>query len=156
MQKSVHIVSFDVPWPVDYGGMFDIMNTIIQFKKLNINVHLHCFLYNERGKPQELNKYCKKVYYYKRKTLLEALPLKTPYIISSRINKELIQRLNEDNFPVLLQGMHCTGIIPFLNKDRKIVVRMHNEEYIYYKELEKQSGNIFKKIYLKWESILFK
>ena len=156
MQKSVHIVSFDVPWPVDYGGMFDIMNTIIQFKKLNIDVYLHCFLYNDRGKPKELNKYCKNVYFYKRKTFLESFPFKTPYIISSRINQELIQRLNKDCFPILLQGIHCTGIIPFINKDRKLVVRMHNEEYIYYKELANQAGNIFKKIYLKWESILIK
>ncbi|TXH20917.1 MAG: glycosyltransferase [Chitinophagaceae bacterium] len=154
MQYSIHIVSFDVPWPVDYGGMFDIMNTIIEFKKMNVDVYLHCFLYNERGKPKELNKYCKEVFYYQRKSFAQSFSFKTPYIVSSRLNHELIERLNQNSFPVLIQGIHCTGIIPYLRKDKKICVRMHNEEYIYYSELAKQSGNLLKKIYYKWESVL--
>jgi len=37
---------------------------------------------------------------------------------------------------VLLEGLHCTGILSQIGiGERKIVVRLHNEESIYYKEL---------------------
>ncbi len=70
----------------------------------------------------------------------------TPYIVASRTNDQLISRLQEDNYPILLEGIHTTGILSKLNRqDRKIVVRMHNEESLYYKELARAETWYFKK-----------
>ncbi|MBS1621773.1 MAG: glycosyltransferase [Bacteroidetes bacterium] len=134
-----------------------MMNRIMNFKKLGILIHLHYYSYNDRGTPNELNPYCESIHVYKRKTGMKGFSLKLPYIISSRINDELIQTLNKDNYPILLEGIHCTGILHSLNtKSRKIVVRMHNEESIYYHELARAEKNVIKKIYYKNESRLLK
>lgn len=156
-EKHLHIVCLDVPWPPDYGGAIDMMNRIMMFKKLGISIHLHYFSYNERGTPNELNQFCETIHIYKRKTGFKGLSFQLPYIIASRINEELIAVLNKDNYPILLEGIHCTGILPFIDvKNRKIVVRMHNEESIYYKELARSEKNIFRKLYFRNESRLLK
>lgn len=134
-----------------------MMNRIMMFKKIGYSIHLHYFSYNDRGTPNELNQYCHSIHIYKRKTGVKGLSFKLPYIIASRINEELIAVLNKDNHPILLEGIHCTGILPFINlKERKVVVRMHNEESIYYKELSRSEKNIFKKFYFINESRLLK
>jgi hypothetical protein len=80
--------------------------------------------------------------------------LLAPYIVKSRINPELIKRLNDDNNPVLVEGIHCTGIIPFLKPQKKIVVRVHNDEAEYYHTLYKTESNFLKKLYFLYESKL--
>ena len=47
MDRHLHIVCLDVPWPADYGGAIDMMNRIMMFKKLGIGIHLHYFSYCE-------------------------------------------------------------------------------------------------------------
>ncbi len=157
MKKHLHIVCLDTPWPADYGGAIDMMNRIMTMEKADVAIHLHYFSYNERGVPNELNQYCESIYVYKRKKKQNAFFSKLPYIVSSRINDELINNLQKDDYPVLLEGLHCTGILPHLNlKERKVVVRMHNEESTYYKELAEAEPSFFKKKYFLRESKLIK
>lgn len=157
MKKHLHIVCLDTPWPADYGGAIDMMNRIMVMKKADVAIHLHYFNYNERGIPNEINQYCESIDIYRRKKKQSAFFSKLPYIVSSRINDELISNLQKDNYPILLEGLHCTGILPHINlKERKVVVRMHNEESIYYKELAKAESSFFKKKYFLRESKLIK
>lgn len=157
MQKELHIVCLDVPWPADYGGAIDMLNRIKMFHQLGIKIHLHYFSYNERGTPNELNQFCETISVYTREKPQSGLSFKLPYIVSSRINDQLIERLQKDDHPVLLEGIHCTGILPMLkNGHRKIVVRMHNEESTYYRELARSENHIVKKIYFLNESRLLK
>jgi hypothetical protein len=62
--------------------------------------------------------------------------------------------LRKDNYPVLLEGIHCTGIIPYLEPNRHIIVRVHNNEAAYYRSLYHTSQALPKKIYYLYESIL--
>ncbi|WP_018628941.1 glycosyltransferase family 4 protein [Niabella aurantiaca] len=157
MQQHLHIVCLDVPWPADYGGVIDMMNRIRSFHRLGVKVHLHYFSYNERGVPRELHIFCESVNVYERRKKTECLNLSLPYIVSSRVNEELKLRLNKDRHPVLLEGLHCTGILPFIEqKDRVVCVRMHNNEEVYYKELARASSDLFKKLYYTAESRLIK
>lgn len=157
MTKQLHIVCLDVPWPADYGGAIDMFYKIKSLWQAGVKIHLHYFCYNKRGNPNELNKYCESIHVYKRKTGLKSFSLKLPYIVASRINEELIANLGKDDYPILLEGTHCTGILNnpgFSN--RKIVVRIHNDESEYYKSLASSSTNISKKIYFLNESRLLK
>ncbi|MDQ6609272.1 MAG: glycosyltransferase, partial [Bacteroidota bacterium] len=70
------------------------------------------------------------------------------------INKELINRLNNDAHSILLEGLHCAGILPFLNNSKRVVVRMHNEEASYYHHLSNAGTSFFKKNYFIRESKL--
>jgi len=157
VNKSLHIVCLDVPWPPDYGGAIDMMNRIMMLKKLGIGIHLHYFSYNERGTPNELNQYCETINIYNREVGHKGFSFHLPYIVSSRNNENLVANLQKDNHPVLLEGIHCTGILPHLDTgSRKIVVRMHNEESVYYKELARSSRGFLKKLYFYNESRLLK
>jgi hypothetical protein len=119
-----------------------------------IKIHLHCFEYG-RGESKELNNYCESVIYYKRKRNVSLFNLRLPFIVSSRINPLLIVNLSKDNFPVLLEGIHCTY---YLYNDhlsnRKVFVRLHNVEYEYYHQLCLSTKSIFKKLYYSIESRL--
>jgi hypothetical protein len=121
-----------------------------------IRIHLHCFEYG-RGEQPELKKYCEAIFYYRRKKFFRSSELRLPYIVSSRINPRLIENLLKDNYPVLLEGIHCTYYLynGQLN-DRKVLVRLHNVEFQYYRELSKSAKNIYKKMYYRIESRLLK
>lgn len=157
MRRHLHIVCLDVPWPADYGGAIDMMNRIMMFKQLGVAIHLHYFSYNDRGTPEELNSFCETVHVYEREPISKGFSLQLPYIVSSRINKELVAALQKDNHPVLLEGIHCTGILHDMDtRNRKIVVRMHNEESVYYRELARSESGFLKKLYFYNESRLLR
>lgn len=152
MKKSLHIVAFDVPFPADYGGVIDIYHKIRSLNSLGVSVILHCFQYG-RQESEELKKICKKVYYYKRSKYRNPFIGDVPYIVLTRSNEELLQNLKKDNFPIVFEGIHCTF---FLNhpdlKDRIRLVRNHNIEHDYYKNLELVESNYFKKYFFRNES----
>lgn len=157
MNRHLHIVCLDVPWPADYGGAIDMLYRIKALQKEGIKIHLHYFLYNERGNPNELNQFCESIHIYQRKKVQKGFSFRLPYIVSSRINPSLIENLNRDDHPILLEGVHCTGILAALKTDnRKIVIRLHNDESEYYRQLVRSEKSWFKKIYFLNESRLLK
>ncbi|HET7116373.1 MAG TPA: glycosyltransferase [Hanamia sp.] len=124
--------------------------------QIGVKIHLHCFEYG-RGRQEELNQYCEEVLYYQRENLTAGIPLRLPYIVSSRINPQLIKNILKDNYPVLLEGIHCTWYLYHGDlSNRKVCVRLHNVEYQYYHRLAKSTNNFYKKIYYNLESRLLK
>lgn len=154
--KHLHIICLDVPYPVDYGGVFDLFYKLESLHKAGIRIHLHCFEYG-RGQQPELNKYCDEVHYYHRREGHKGVAAKIPYIVASRISEELANRLLQDEHPILMEGVHCSYILldPRFAK-RKLFLRLHNVEYRYYRELAKSSRNLFRKMYYRRESRLLK
>jgi hypothetical protein len=150
---SLNIVSFDVPFPPNYGGAIDVFYKIKALSELNISIILHTFEYG-RGKQETLNKYCDKIFYYKRKVNLNSVFSSIPFIIKTRANKELISNLNTNSYPILFEGIHCTyPIYKNYFKNRLLIVRAHNIEHFYYKGLSKSETNSFKKLFFHSESI---
>jgi hypothetical protein len=148
------MVCFDVPYPPDYGGAIDMFYKLVSLHEAGVKVHLHYFSYNHRGNPNELNQYCETIHVYERKTGHKGFSLGLPYIVSSRINAELIDVLSKDNYPVLLEGIHCSGIAKYICNNRKVVIRMHNDESAYYQQLAQFELNLAKKLYYWNESRL--
>lgn len=156
MDKHLHIVCFDVPYPADYGGVTDVYARIKALHDLGVKIHLHCFEYG-RGVQPELDKYCTDVHYYKRATGWKGFSFSLPYIVTSRANKNLLQQLLKDDHPVLLEGIHCTYFIYTGElKNRKIFIRLHNTEFEYYRQLAEKESNFIRKIFFKNESRLLK
>ncbi|HEX8356704.1 MAG TPA: glycosyltransferase family 4 protein [Segetibacter sp.] len=156
MDKRLHIICLNVPYPVDYGGVFDLFYKLGALQQQGVKIYLHCFEYG-RGEQPELNKYCEKVFYYTRVTGLKALFGKYPYIVSSRRNEDLLHRLLEDNFPILMEGVHCTYLLNDERfKHRKCFVRLHNVEHLYYHHLFKNSTLPLQKIHFFREAKLLK
>jgi glycosyltransferase involved in cell wall biosynthesis len=152
--KHLHIISLDVPYPADYGGVVDLFYKLEALQQKGIHIHLHCFEYG-RGKQQGLNKYCEKVYYYTRAEGHKGFSFSIPYIVASRNNALLWERLQKDNYPVLLEGIHCCyGLNTGLLDNRRVVLRLHNVEHEYYKQLSKWEQSLVKKTYFHHESRL--
>lgn len=152
--KSLHIVCFDVPYPVNHGGFFDLFFKIKSLHEAGITIYLHCFEYG-RGQQLELEKYCHEVNYYPRKKLNVSFRL--PFIVTSRINKQLTENVSKDNHPILLEGTHTTYILyKNLFPGRRLLYRLHNIEHIYYRNLYRSEKNLLKKSYFYFESRLLK
>lgn len=153
--KSIHIISFDVPYPADYGGIIDVYYRIKALYKLGFKIHLHCFQYG-REESNKLNEICEKVTYYPRKRrLLDFLHL-TPFIVQTRTSKTLEANLLKDNAPILIEGLHCTSILENKSfKNRTTIVRTHNIEHDYYNGLSK-TNNLKDFCYFKLEAFKLK
>lgn len=152
-EKYLHIVSFNVPYPPNYGGVIDVFYKIKKLHEAGIKIILHCFIY-DRTEAKELENYCYKVYYYKRNTgILSALSV-NPFIVQSRKSNELLANLTKDNYPIVFEGIHtCYYLSHPLLKNRKKIYRESNIEHIYYYHLFKAENNVFKKIYFIIEAI---
>jgi hypothetical protein len=146
--KHIHIVSFDIPWPPNYGGVIDVFYKVRTLHRLGIKVHLHCYEYPGRDPAPELNDFCEEVLYYPRKTgILSALSLK-PYIVSSRRSEELMKNLLKDDHPILFEGLHsCYYMDDPRLAGRIKVYRESNIEHRYYFNLFKVDPNLKKKLY---------
>lgn len=143
-----------MPYPPDYGGVFDLYYKLRYLKERDIKIILHCFEYG-RGEQPVLNNYCEQVYYYKRKRGIRSLSLTVPYIVASRNDHALMKNLSHDNYPVLLEGTHCTLLL-WKNAlpNRKVILRLHNIESDYYGLMTKKASSFFRKLYYRYESRL--
>jgi hypothetical protein len=151
--KKLHIISLDIPYPADYGGVIDIFNKLKWLHSEDVEITLHCFQYGDRKPKEELNAYCKKVYYYPRITGLKGLHESLPYIISSRRSKKLLTNLCLDDAPILFDGIHTTYYAADVAlTGRTKIVRAHNIESDYYAKLAENTSSALKKIYYAFEA----
>ncbi len=149
--KHLHIISFDVPYPPNYGGIIDVFYKQKWLEKKGVKVHLHCFEYG-RGKPEALNA-CHEVHYYHRDTTFRNILTPTPYIVASRRSSGLVNNLLHDDYPILCEGLHTTSIMRDKRfKDRKIFVRAHNVEHDYYRLLADSEPKAWKRLFLRQEA----
>lgn len=153
---KLHIISFDIPYPADYGGVIDVYYKIKSLAQTGVEIYLHCFEYG-RAHSEELAKLCKEVWYYPRKTGIRGVSPFFPYIVYSRRSDLLLQRLVAIDAPILFEGVHTTFHLknPALAARFKMV-RIHNIEHQYYAELAKKESSFFKKEYLHMEANLLR
>ena len=152
MEKHLHIISLDVPYPANYGGVYDLFYKLPALQQQGVKIHLHCFT-KERAEQQALLNYCASVDYYPRNTGHKGLSLQLPYIVSSRTSNELINNLLKDDYPIFMEGVHCTALLQDKRfKQRRKFVRLHNVEHRYYRRLYECAKNPVNKMYYLWES----
>ncbi len=106
MSQYLHIISFDVPWPPNYGGIIAVFHQIRALYRKDIGIILHCFQYGDRQQARALEQYCAQVHYYpRRRWLSDHFSLK-PFIVKTRQSRRLLKRLLKDDFPILFEGIH--------------------------------------------------
>lgn len=156
MEKHLNIVSFNVPWPANYGGVIDVFYKIKALHDIGVKVILHCFEY---GRPQakELENYCEKVYYYPRRTGLIANLTLLPYNVNSRKDPLLLKHLLENEYPILFEGLHTCY---FLNhpalRNRFKIFRECNIEHDYYRQLAGKEQSLLHNLFYEIEACRFK
>lgn len=152
-EHHLNIISFEVPYPANYGGVIDVYHKIRMLHAAGIKIHLHCFT-STRSKSPELESLCCEVFYYNRKTALPSALWWKPYIVYSRRSNELLTRLLANDYPILFEGLHTCFYLdhPEL-KNRFKLYRESNIEHDYYLHLYKAEKKMAKKIYFLASSV---
>ena len=147
----LHVISFDVPYPANYGGVIDVFYRVKALSEAGIKVHLHCFEYG-RGEAEVLDR-CHEVKYYPRHTSFWKQLSREPYVVASRRSEALVKDLLKDDYPILCEGLHTTAVLtdPRL-KSRKIYVRAHNVEHDYYRLLAESEPTFWKRWFYRMEA----
>lgn len=146
INQSLHIISFDNPFPPAYGGVIDVFYKIKALHSIGVKVHLHCFVDEIPADYSVLKEYTASVFFYVRKNKFWSYFQLMPFSVHSRFSYEMINRLHQDNFPILFEGLQTTSMLNhFNNKSRKLFLRLHNNEEKYYSGISKSEKNIFKK-----------
>lgn len=150
----VHVVSFDIPYPANYGGVIVIFHQIQALHRLGVKVILHCYKYGNRAEQEILEKYCHEVNYYPRSRSLWYQIGLLPFIMRTRKSNKLLRRLQKDNYPILFEGMHTAALVWHKRlRGRQKLVRMHNVEWQYYEGLSGLTDSLPAKLYYFVESI---
>jgi len=151
---TIQIVSFDWPWPPNYGGVVDVYYRIESLLELGIGVEL--LVVSQHDQPSPIPEHWKKqrfqLFSFPRRGWRSALSPK-PYIVSSRAVAQLLPKLASGPPIILFEGIHTTA---FLGHSRlanhKQWVRVHNREAAYYQELSETTDSSLGKIYYREEA----
>lgn len=148
---KLHLVSFNVPAPPNYGGVIDVFYKLKALHAQGVDIILHCYEYGRAHAP-ELEAYCSEVHYYSRRlSIWNQLNLR-PFIVHSRRSDALLERLLADEMPILLEGLHtCYYLAHPSLRGRCQIVRMHNIEWQYYQYLAHQEPNWLKRLFFHLE-----
>ncbi|MDR0348655.1 MAG: glycosyltransferase family 1 protein [Tannerella sp.] len=156
MDKTLHIVALNIPWPANYGGVIDIYYKLKALHDCGVQIILHCFEY-ERRQAAELHAVCEKVYYYPRHTGMLANLTRLPYNVYGRKNSNLLENLLKNDAPILFEGLHtCYWIGDRRLEKRTKIFRECNIEHDYYRETGKAETNPLKKCFYFIEAARFK
>lgn len=150
---DLHIIAFDIPYPANYGGVIDVFYKLKALHAAGLRITFHAFRYGERQPQAELEKYAQRVIYYRRDTSWLRQISAQPYIVTSRKHPALLNNLQSDHAPVLAEGLHCSAFFahPALQNRLKIL-RMHNAEADYYRNLAQIESNPLNKAFFWLES----
>lgn len=163
--KHLHIISFDNPYPPNYGGTIEVFYKVKALYKIGYKIHLHCFISKDIEVPQELKEITQEVYFYKFGYNPFKLFSSLPFAVVSRNNKELLINLQKRNAPILFESLKTTFLVS-RNKleGYKKILRLHNIEHDYMSGISSSETNLLKKIlysiesrkYKKYETVLHK
>lgn len=147
-EKRLHIVCFDIPYPANYGGAIDVYYRIKALAEAGVGIVLHCTYKGELTHYAELENLCEKVYYYPRTISLCHLLGRLPMAVVGRPNKEVLLNLQQDDAPILYEGLVSCGTMDAPELDnRKKYFRECNVEHDYYRALAQASHNLRNKVY---------
>jgi hypothetical protein len=139
---QLHIIALNVPYPPNYGGVMDIYYKLEALHRLGVRVILHCFR-KERPEAPELEALCEEVHYYPRHTGWAANLSLLPYNVYGRRSGKLLERLLEDDCPILFEGLHSCHLLPEARlKGRLKIYRAGNIEHDYYRAIARASRGL--------------
>ena len=153
--KELQIVSFDNPYPPNYGGAIDVFYKIKALSNLGVTIHLHAF-YDHRCDVSGLEQFCSSIKLYKRnKSIVKHFSL-LPFSVNTRVNTDLIQHLKRNKAPILFESLICSKPLDDLSMTHKTIVRCHNIEHDYSLGLSKSEQSPLCKLAFYIESLKLK
>lgn len=137
MSIHLHIVTSDFPNGIDNPQLSDAFFLIKALSQQKINIHLHSFVLLNEEPSVQLTELCSSISFYQRDKSNISLKSDLPYHVSTRSSQKLIERLNQDDFPILFMGLSSSFPLygNHLSSNRKYAVRLNKNEAAYYQQL---------------------
>ncbi len=155
---NILVVAGEYIYPPNNGGRVDIWSRIKVLYELGYKIDIICTVKHEPNDVdiEPVKKIVENIVFVKRKNNILNLVSKLPLQAVSR--KSLVfYKLKKHYDIVLLEGLYVSQILYNKNLNYKhVIMRMHNNEVKYFKELGMSTNNILKKIYYYTESAKFK
>ncbi len=152
-EKPIHIISFENPFPPNYGGVIDVYYKIKALHEIGCAIHLHCFVKQIPDQFDALKAITSEVYFYKTAQNPLFFLSRLPFSVISRSNPKLVENIAKTDAPILFEGLKTTCLVNDIRlKKNKKFLRQHNIEHNYYKGIAKSEYSFLKKIALYWES----
>lgn len=164
-----------IPYPIDSGGKIKTYNTLKILSKNN-DIDLMCFYENNgelKGK-KHLYKLCKDIYCVKKpittrknikymllmaiRNIFNEMPLVAYKYMDKKFLEKMNQNIKEKNYDVIyIDHLQLGGYIEKLDiKNKTLILDEHNAECTIILRKYKQTKNIIKKAYFKYEYIRLK
>lgn len=157
---KLHVVSFQVPYPPRYGGLIDVFYKLKALKRAGCHIVLHTYRYAESSVQDEsvirqgLAGLADEIYFYERFEGWRSQCTWLPYIVYSRRDPHLFERLCQDDAPILFEGIHtCYFLSDNRLRGRQKWVRMHNVEHNYYYYLSRSTSSFLQRCYFLIEAL---
>lgn len=157
-EKTILVVAGDYPYPPNHGMVVDIWNRILMLEKIGLKIDLIC---TAKGNPNgldksEIVKHVNNFWIVNRKNRIIDLLSKETIQVKSRVGLSRLA-INRHYDYLLLEADYVAEILnnKSLTYDYAIL-RSHNNESVYYKNLGESTSNILKKFYYFSESFKFK
>lgn len=156
--KKILVVAGDFVYPPNHGGRVDIWNRILVLHEMGFWIHLVCtvktnpdtsYISIVKEKVQRLD-------LVPRKNRILDMFCRRPLQMASRRALKNVELEREYDF-LLLEGTYVWDILsnPGLNT-KKLVLRMHNNESVYFHALADSENSFLHKLYYWTESQKFK
>lgn len=140
MTNHVHIICAEVPWPADHSMAIDTFCQLKELFEKGVKIHLHYFCGEQDKHPTELNRYCESIHPYNKL-------LCTGEQKDFHCSEHLILSLKDDRYPVIFEGLHCTGTLNRISgTGRRILVRMYDDECRNCEQSAKYAAGFLQKI----------
>lgn len=143
--KQLQIVTFNNPYPPNFGGAIDMFYKIKALHNLGVKIYLHVYCF-DRDDLSGIKPYCVKVFVYKKSNTLSNHFSTTPFCVKSRYSKDILKNLKSINAPILFESIRTTGVLLNETFNQPIAVRCHNIEHDYSWGLSNSEHNWLKKI----------
>jgi hypothetical protein len=157
-KNKILIVSSFFPFPSFFGGAYDVFERIKGLKSLGFEIDLICTC---KAIPKKedidfIKTYIEELFLVERKNRLPDLFNLKPLQVISR--KELKNVVLHQKYNYTILESECVGLI-LENKSLRtdeVIVRVHNNESKYFKELANSTHSFFNKLYYSQESFKYK
>ena len=154
--KNLHIISFDNPFPPNYGGIIDVFYKIKALHALGFKIHLHCFYDSRNTVSPELKAVTEEVYLYKKNKNSFFFFSTVPFSVKSRFHNNLVKNIAKIDAPIFFEGLQTTMLLRKVSLQNKKYLRLHNLESNFYRGMTSSETNWFKKIIFYFESKKYK
>lgn len=151
------VVAPDCPYPPNHGGRKDVYTRLELFHSLGYDVQLVFTAYEQpdRAAVNHLQTLCSKVIWVKRTKLTAFLPFFQSFQVRSRSQLSKVS-FDVEFDSVILESEYVGAMLD--NRRlvaRRVGLRIHNNEEIYYRALANSATNLLKKAYFLAEAVYF-